>query len=136
MIPNHSSFLTAIQERRKVCVRYFSKADNGTLDRVCAPMSYGPGGSVADGLNRYWLWDFAGSAGARTLRLLPQEILDLQVLGEVFDPAQFEGQPEVAAAPSAGDPPPRPDEASHRSGAAPTVTLEASPAVGMSGAQP
>ena len=92
MIPNHDRFIEAINEKKKVRVRLYSVADNGVLDRVCAPMDYGPGVAHQDGMNRYWLWDYARNAGSHTLGLLPQEIVDLQMLGEVFDPAQFDGQ--------------------------------------------
>ena len=43
MIPNHAQFLAAIKDKKKVCVQFYSKADSGVLDRVCAPMDYGPG---------------------------------------------------------------------------------------------
>ena len=89
MIPNHPQFLAAIQDKKKVWVKFYSKADNGVLERSCAPMDYGPGGGTQDGLNRYWLWDYASDTGSHALSLLPQQIVDLQVLGEVFDPAQF-----------------------------------------------
>jgi Hsp20/alpha crystallin family len=58
MIPNHTRFIEAIHAKKKVCVRFYSQADSGVLDRVCAPMDYGPGGEFKDGLNRYWLWDY------------------------------------------------------------------------------
>jgi hypothetical protein len=89
MIPNHAQFIEAITAKKKVCVRYYSKADSGVLDLVCAPMDYGPGGEIQDGLNRYWLWDYTSKAGTHSLGLLPGQIVDLQVLGEVFDPAEF-----------------------------------------------
>lgn len=89
MIPNHESFIEAIRGRRKVCVRYYSKPDHGVLDRVCAPMDYGPGGEVQDGLNRYWLWDYAGNTGSQALSLVSQQIVDVQVLGELFNPSDF-----------------------------------------------
>jgi len=89
MIPNHPQFIEAIAEKKKVWVRFYSTADNGVLEHVCAPMDYGPGGDTHDGLNRYWLWDYASNAGSHTLGLAPQQIVDLQVLGEVFDPADF-----------------------------------------------
>ena len=92
MIPNHERFIEAINEKKNVRVRLYSLADNGVLDRVCAPMDYGPGVAHQDGLNRYWLWDYARNPGSHTLGLLPQEIVDLQMLGEVFDPVQFDGQ--------------------------------------------
>jgi hypothetical protein len=93
MIPNHPRFIEAINEKKKVSVRFYSKADSGVLDRVCAPMDYGPGGEIQDGLNRYWLWDYTSNTGTHTLGLLPQQIVDLQVLGEVFDPAEFGARP-------------------------------------------
>lgn len=89
MIPNHTQFIAAIQEQRKVTVRFYSKPDSGVLDHVCAPMAYGPGGSVPDGLNRYWFLDYTSSTGSHTLGLVPQQIVDLQVLGEGFDPTKF-----------------------------------------------
>ena len=55
-------------------------------------MDYGPGPGQVDGVNRYWLWDYTGDATFQALALLPHEIVDLQMLGEVFDPAQFAGQ--------------------------------------------
>ena len=89
MIPNHTHFFAAINDKKMVGVRFYSKADHGVLDRICAPMGYGQGSESHDELNRYWLWDYAGTSGSHTLGLLPQQIMDLQVLGEVFDPAQF-----------------------------------------------
>jgi len=93
MIPRHEQFLGAIKEKKKVSVRYYSKADNGVLDRICAPIGYGPASENSDGLNRYWLWDYAASTGSHTLGLIPQQIVELQVLGESFDPAVFVGEP-------------------------------------------
>lgn len=89
MIPNHEQYVKAISEKKKVNVRFYSKADSGVLDRVCAPMDYGPGGGNENDLNRYWLWDYASNTGTHTLGLLSQQIVDLQVLGAVFNPADF-----------------------------------------------
>jgi len=86
-------FIEAIHEKKKVCVRFYSKADSGVLDRVCAPMDYGPGGEIPDGLNRYWLWDYKSNTDSHTLGLAPRQIMELQVLGEVFDPAQLDVRP-------------------------------------------
>ena len=96
MIPNHAQFLEALNEKRKVRVKFYSKPDSGVIDRVCAPMDYGLGGEPNDGLNRYWLWDYASDTGSYTLGLVPQQIVELHVLGEVFDPAQFTIAPSPA----------------------------------------
>ena len=93
MIPNHPRFIEAIHNKNKVCVRFYSEADNGPLDRVCAPMDYGPGSGFDDGLNRYWLWDYANKMGSHTLGLVPQQIMDMQVLGDVFDPSDLQIMP-------------------------------------------
>ena len=105
MIQNHQWFIDAINEKKKVRVRFYSIADNGVLDRVCAPMDYGPGSETTDGLNRYWLWDYTSTAETHTLGLAPQEIVDLQVLGEVFSPADFGVQPWTWAIPRDPGPP-------------------------------
>jgi hypothetical protein len=89
MIPNHPRFIEAIKEKKKVWVRFYSPADNGVLERAFAPLDYGPGGEIPDELNRYWLWDYASNAESRILGLAPQQIVDWQVLGELFNPADF-----------------------------------------------
>jgi hypothetical protein len=106
MIPNHAHFMDALQVNRKVRVRFYSKADSGVLDRVCAPLDYGLGGEMNDGLDRHWVWDYASDSGSCTLGLVPQQIVSLQVLGEVFDPAQIKIQPTHGTVfPTSGWPP-------------------------------
>jgi hypothetical protein len=61
MIPNHTRFIEAIKEKRKVRLRFYSRADSGVLDLVCAAMDYGPGGEIEDGLHRYSLWNYASN---------------------------------------------------------------------------
>ena len=89
MIAHHAQFVEAISQKKKVWVQFYSTADSGVLDRVCAPLDYGPGGGIQDGLNRYWLWDYASNTGTHTVGLVPQQIVELQVLGEGFAPADF-----------------------------------------------
>ena len=95
MITNHEQFIAASNDHKKVWLRFYSTPDSGLLDRVCAPMDYGPGAGIQDGLNRYWLWDYASNTGSHTLGLLPQQIVELRVLGDVFDPAQFASGPSA-----------------------------------------
>ena len=107
MIPNHTQFTAAIADKKKVCVRYYSKPDSGVLDRVCAPMDYGPGENL-DGLNRYWLWDYVNETGSHRIGLVPQQILDLQVLGDGFDPSEFTSETTAAPVAAMADPLPGP----------------------------
>jgi hypothetical protein len=92
MIANHEQFIEAIQERRKVSVRFYSKMGRGVIDLVCAPLDYGPG-AASDRVSRYWLWDQIKDNGAHTLSLLPEQVLDMRILGEVFDPAKIDARP-------------------------------------------
>ena len=89
MIPNHKHFIEAIHAKHKVCLRFYSLADSGVIDLVCAPMDYGPAAGVQDGVNRYWLWDYTSNTGSPILGLRPDQVLDIRVLGKVFDPAEL-----------------------------------------------
>ena len=93
MIPNHKEFIQAIQAKTKVCVRFYSKADSGVVDLVCAPLDYGPEAAIPDGVNRYSLWDYSSNNGSHILSLLPEQVLDMRILGELFDPAKIEVRP-------------------------------------------
>jgi hypothetical protein len=89
MISNHREFIEAIKERKKVSLRLYSIADSGIIDLVCAPLDYGPGPEPPDGVNRHWFWDNSRNNGSPILVLLPEQILDLSILGALFDPAGF-----------------------------------------------
>ena len=102
MIPKHAQFIEAIKDKKKVSVRFYSHADGGVLDRICAPMNYGPG-ELHDGLNRYWFWDYLSNTATHTpLGLVPKQIEDLQVLGELFDPTEFTTTPLLVSVPPTG----------------------------------
>lgn len=102
MNPTHARFLEAITDKKKISVRFYSKADNGVLERICAPISYGQGSESHDELDRYWLWDYAGNPYPHILGLLAPEILDLQVRSDLFDPAEFTTQPLLVSVPPTG----------------------------------
>ncbi len=97
MMAYHARFVQAVQDKKKVWVKFYSQADGGVVEQVCAPLEYGAGTAVPDGLNRYWVWVYASQTDSHTVGLLPQEIEDLTVLGEVFDPAQFAPRPGVVS---------------------------------------
>jgi len=86
MIPNHPRFVEAILESKKVKVNYYSAPDSGVVDRICAPLDYGPGAGGGDGVNRYWLLEYSSTQATRVVGLVPDQIVDLKVLGETFNP--------------------------------------------------
>jgi hypothetical protein len=89
MISNHAQFLTAIREKKLIRIVFYSQPDGGTVDRECAPLDYGPEPDAKDGVNRYWIWDPASTAGSNPLGLRPDQIVNVQVLGNDFDPTQL-----------------------------------------------
>lgn len=89
MIPNHAQFLQAIGEKKLIRIGFYSLPDAGTVNRECAPLDYGAAPDAADELNRYWIWDYANTAGANPLGLLPDQIVGVQVLGTAFAPEQL-----------------------------------------------
>jgi hypothetical protein len=93
MIPNHEQFIEAIQQKRKVALRFYSTADSQVIDLVCAPMDYGAATEAPAGVNRYLLWDYTSNNGSHNLSLLPEQVLDLRLLGDLFDPALIYSRP-------------------------------------------
>lgn len=96
MIPHHEKFIAAIADKKKVSIKFFSQADNAVLDRICAPMSYGPVSEPTDGLNRFRFWDYASVTDKHTLELLPPQIVELALLAEEFDPSVFTSESAAA----------------------------------------
>ena len=105
MIPNHADFLEAVRRHKLVRIAFYSLPDNGTVDRECAPLDYAPAPDGGDPANRYWVWDPASTAGPNPLRLLPDQIVSLAMLGKDFDPAEFRTGPALQSTPSVPKPP-------------------------------
>jgi len=89
MISGHAHFIEAIRDKNLVRISFYSLPDAGTIDRECMPLDYGPPLGSTDGLNLYWIWDPANTAGANPLGLSPDQIVSMQVLGTNFDPNQL-----------------------------------------------
>lgn len=85
----HEDFIKAIHDRNKVKLVFYSKEDDGILERICAPMDYGPSRRFHDKSDRYHLWDYDSDQNWHTLSLLPEQIVNINVLDETFDPAEF-----------------------------------------------
>lgn len=100
MIPNHDQFLQAVQDLKKVWIKFYSEPDSGVVERVCAPLAYGPGGGSGDGPSLYWLWDFQSPGPLHTLGLRPKQIVELSLLGESFDASALTETPAPTKAPA------------------------------------
>lgn len=86
MIPNHAHFIEAIRDKNLIRISFYSLPDAGTVDRECMPLDYGLEPETKEGLNRYWIWDPAGTAGPNPLGLAPGQIVSVQILSKNFAP--------------------------------------------------
>ncbi|WP_299013045.1 hypothetical protein [uncultured Photobacterium sp.] len=83
------NFVNAIQHRKKVRLTYISK-DNGVVTtKICAPIDFGPKRLAQNQSDRYHLWDFEGEQRHHILSLLPESIVKMEVLPEIFLPEDF-----------------------------------------------
>lgn len=82
-------FIAAIHSKNKVCLTFFSKEDNANISRTCAPMDLGPSRRAANQENRFHFWDYDSDKRMHILSLLPAQVVDMQVMQDMFDPAQF-----------------------------------------------
>jgi hypothetical protein len=83
------TFIQAIRDCKKVRLTFFSKEDEGTLIRKCAPMDYGPSRRAKEKNDRYHLWDYESDTEQHTLSLNPEQVKGLDILEESFDPDEF-----------------------------------------------
>ncbi|WP_436904818.1 hypothetical protein [Acinetobacter johnsonii] len=86
-----NTFLNAINEKRRVKVVFYSKEDGMNIERICAPMDFGPSRKFKDGLDRFHLWDYYPDQGKKPhpLPLTPSQIVSITLMAEHFDPAEF-----------------------------------------------
>ncbi len=84
-------FLSAINDKRKVRVVFYSREDGKNIERICAPMDYGPSRRFNDGKDRYHLWDYFPDGGKKPhpIPLEPSQIISINLTDEHFDPAEF-----------------------------------------------
>ena len=82
-------FTKAIHNRNKIRLTFYSKDDGMNTTRKCAPMDYALSRRYKDGLIRFHLWDYESDTQNHNLDLLPENIKNMEVLSETFDPREF-----------------------------------------------
>jgi hypothetical protein len=82
-------FIQAIHDKKKIELTFFSKEDGHLLSRTCAPMDFGPSRRAADKSDRYHFWDYDSDTKVHTLSLKPEQVKDMVVLQDHFNPAEF-----------------------------------------------
>jgi len=85
----HNNFIQAIHDKKKIELHFFSKEDGIIIVRKCAPMDFGPSRSAKIKTDRYHLWDYESAEKQHNLPLLPNQIKEIIILNEYFDPVEF-----------------------------------------------
>ena len=87
MEPNEH-FLKAIHEKKVLRVKVNSD-EKGIIIRKCIPFDFGPSRRYKDGLNRYHFWDLDSPEGHHNLSIRPEQLLEIEILDETFDPQDY-----------------------------------------------
>ena len=82
-------FLEALHGKRKARVEFYSMEDKRQIERICAPMDFGPSRRSKDQSNRFHLWDFTSDTKSHTLSLIPDQIKSIEIMPDSFDPSEF-----------------------------------------------
>ncbi|MFZ3053338.1 MAG: hypothetical protein WA099_08005 [Sulfuricurvum sp.] len=82
-------FLRGIHEKRYLFVDFVAKEDGQLRKRKCVPFDYGESRKYRDGKDRFHFYDLDSPDGKHNLSLLPEQIQKLDVLNDVFNPADY-----------------------------------------------
>ena len=67
----------------------FSKEDNNIIKRKCAPLDYGPSRRAKNKVDRFHFWDYESDKKQHVLSLIPDQVKDIELLKEQFDPGEI-----------------------------------------------
>lgn len=82
-------YIEAINTKSKLKVTFFSKEDNISLTRLCAPFDIGPSSRAKDKTDRYHLWDYDSDTKSHTLSLLDNQVINIEITNDKFEPSEI-----------------------------------------------
>ena len=85
----HSEFISAIHNKKKVMITFYSHEDKDYLQRKCAPMDYAASRRDRSMTLKYQVWDYDSDKKPHPLGLLADQIRSFVVLEESFEPSEF-----------------------------------------------
>jgi hypothetical protein len=87
---DHSIFIRAIKERRKIRLAYSKEEGNSnSKEKLIIPMDYHLGHRVTDKSDCYYFWDFEEANNGVPLILESDKIISMEMNEESFDPSEF-----------------------------------------------
>ncbi|MBR9706781.1 hypothetical protein GOV14_07125 [Candidatus Pacearchaeota archaeon] len=84
----HELFLKAIQEKKILQIR-FKSFEKGPISRKCIPFDFGPSRRSKDQSDKYHFYDLDSPEGSHVLSILPEQLLEAELLEESFTPESY-----------------------------------------------
>ncbi|MBN1076639.1 hypothetical protein DVV88_02940 [Clostridium botulinum] len=84
----YEKFVQAINSMKLVKVT-FNSYEKGRIVRSCVPFDYGPSRRYKDAKNRYHFYDLDSPSSNHNLSILPEQIVDIEIMNEKFNPANY-----------------------------------------------
>jgi len=88
MEKHYDIFLEAIHLKRLLKIKFNSK-EKGIIERTCVPFDFGPSRRSKDGFDKFHLYDLDSPDGKHTLSILPEQLLEIELLNIEFNPADY-----------------------------------------------
>lgn len=81
-------FINAINNKRVLEVKFNSK-EKGVIVRKCIPFDFATSKRYKDNIERYHFYDLDSPSGKHNLSILPEQIIEIKVLDETFNPSDY-----------------------------------------------
>ena len=88
MTTHYNYFIDAIHLKKLVFVTINTES-KGTIKRKCIPFDFGPSKKYKDVLSRYHFWDIDSPVGSHNLSILPEQLMNIEILDEEFNPSEY-----------------------------------------------
>jgi hypothetical protein len=85
----YNNFIKAISEKKLVKISFDSQ-EKGVIERTCVPFDFGPSKrKMNPNPERYHFYDLDSPEKEHTLSILPEQLLELEILETTFDPKDY-----------------------------------------------
>ncbi len=85
----HKTFLSAIDQRKIVAIKFDSK-EKGIITRLCIPFDFGPSNrKLEPNPHRYHFYDLDSPEGKHNLSILPEQLLEITLTEKSFLPEDY-----------------------------------------------
>jgi len=88
MHKDYQKFIEAIHQK-KLVKAVVDTEEKGIIERKCVPFDYAVSNRYKDDRERFHFFDLDSPDGQHNLSILPEKLKSLEILDELFDPADY-----------------------------------------------